>query len=165
MAAPQQGEWRPPRKGVPTVVIVLVVVGGIVAVLGAVGIVVAVKLVRFTREAVASPIGQETNRAMEAPGARELLMFGCNPGYVIDVATMPELTELYRKDPRRGAQPVDVPLIVDCGPGLGTPRTCDEIKIELLRVAAPKTSFRVFVHGYDEKVLCNERYAASGERL
>jgi len=76
------------------------------------------------------------------------------------VATMPELTALYRHDSRRPDQPVDVPLVIECGPGLGKARSCAEVKGEYTRVAKPKTPFRVFVHQYDATPICNERYDA-----
>lgn len=151
----------PAKKGVPTLVIVLLCVGGVLALIFVIG---AVSAYRFTRRAAGSPIGKETARSLDAPGSNELMALGCNPVMIIDVASMPELTKLYRSDPRRAAQPVDVPLVIDCGPGLGSPRTCDEVADEYVRVATPTTPFRVFVHDYGQKPLCNERYAATGTR-
>lgn len=150
------------KKGMSTVLVVLLVLGGLFVVAA---VIVGVVAVRFARSVSSSPIGVETNRAMDAPGAKGLCAVGCCSAQIVDTATMPELTSLYAKDPRRPDQPQDVPLVVECGATLSPPK-CDDVRTQYLSVVkTAKTPFRVFVTTIESKVVCNQKYSETGAPL
>lgn len=146
----------------------LLVAGGLALLVGVLGVVLVFRAAASEDgQKVMKAIGKGANLAakgINAPGTQEVREAGCPEAFVLDMADMLELIEIFSDG---GTKDVGVGVMVTCQGSFGTLPSCDEVaKAYLSAKDIPRGNFVVMVKTKNQKKeQCAQRYSETGEDL